>query len=55
MSTEKFILITTVNEKNKSGNASYVRKRFSITKDLKKAVIMLSACGIYKAYVNRTL
>ena len=52
MSTEKFILITTLNEKNKSGNASYVRRRFSITKDLKKAVIMLSACGIYKAYVN---
>ena len=52
MSTKNFVLVTTLDEKNRSGNASYVRKRFSLAKDLNKATIRLSACGIYKAYVN---
>lgn len=52
MSTKNFVLITTQDEKNKLGNASYIRKKFSLTKDLKKAMIRLSACGIYKAWVN---
>ena len=33
-------------------NASYVRKEFEITAPLKSATLKMSACGLYKAYLN---
>ncbi|MGN1191183.1 MAG: family 78 glycoside hydrolase catalytic domain [Dorea sp.] len=33
-------------------NASYVRKEFVIQKEVKKANLLMTACGVYKAYLN---
>ncbi len=33
-------------------NASYIRKEFSLNKPIAKAIITLSACGLYKTLVN---
>lgn len=33
-------------------NASYVRKEFVISKEVKNANLIMTACGVYKAYLN---
>lgn len=36
----------------KRQRASYVRKTFYVSEELESAVIKISACGLYKAYIN---
>lgn len=33
-------------------NASYLRREFVISKEVKEATLIITACGLYKAYIN---